>query len=303
MFLVLKMASKRHLYTEHLDSVSPIFVGLNQWLKGSLVGKGGMCNVYNAKSLSGVEGNFVMKLGPGKHIYYEQSVFRKILKTSEIDKWEHDVGPVFLPRFIDAGRLAETDVYFIIMDKLEKIETGFPIGTELLIKMMTSIVYSLEYMHSLGFAHCDIKLENLLQKDGIVYLVDFTISYKHSSAHHQKVKRDAFVDGTLEYAGLDMHKTGHGPSPRADLHNIIFCLVEWCGGILPWKNIKDIEHVKSLKEKFLANKDYRNGILSRCSKFGLIIGALVNHAQTLSLSAVPNYKYIRSLIDSMKTLS
>jgi vaccinia related kinase len=99
----------------------------------------------------------------------------------------------------------------------------------------------LEYIHSNGYVHNDVKAQNLLlgrgrSKECDVYLVDFGLASKFlrgGDAHVEYKPDPRFAhDGTGEYASRDAHIGAR--SRRSDLEVLGYNLVHWMSGTLPW---------------------------------------------------------------------
>ncbi len=98
----------------------------------------------------------------------------------------------------------------------------------------------LEYIHSQGYVHNDIKAQNLLlgygrTHENDIYLVDFGLVSKYlRDGVHLEYKPDARKahDGTIEYTSRDAHIGAH--SRRSDLEILAYNLVHWISGTLPW---------------------------------------------------------------------
>ncbi len=102
---------------------------------------------------------------------------------------------------------------------------------------------SLEYIHSRGYIHKDIKGSNLLTSridSSRVYLVDFGLcsKYVRSGLHkpYQPDRRWAH-EGTVEYTSRDCHLGCF--SRRGDVEVLFYNLIEWFGGKLPWDDMGD----------------------------------------------------------------
>ena len=112
---------------------------------------------------------------------------------------------------------------FLVMDRfgndLQKIfQTGKKLFTsKVSFNLALKILDVLEYIHSKGYVHNDIKAQNLLlghgrTKENDVYLVDFgLVSKYHRDGVHLEYKPDARKahDGTIEYTSRDAHIGAH----------------------------------------------------------------------------------------------
>ena len=107
---------------------------------------------------------------------------------------------------------------------------------------------ALEYIHSNGYLHCDIKPANFLLKDGAVVVVDFGIAKKYVQAVIRKsAERD--LPGPKEFQHSNLPGTGEGTSEwkscfaercdplgrRDDLEALGFVLLKLSCGELPWE--------------------------------------------------------------------
>lgn len=69
---------------------------------------------------------------------------------------------------------------------------------------------ALEYIHSKGYVHADVKGANILlgPSGDQVYVVDFGLACKYSSAKVFTPDPKKMHDGTIEYLSVDAHYGG-----------------------------------------------------------------------------------------------
>jgi serine/threonine protein kinase len=134
------------------------------------------------------------------------------------------------------------------------------------------MVERLEFIHSKGILHRDIKPDNFLLKDDELYLIDFGLCKKWQTAEgsHIKERTERSPLGTANYISVNVQQ-GIEPSRRDDLESvgyiILFLLLK---RELPWTKCQNheeiVEHKKSILKQNIPEflKDY----LTYCRSLG-----------------------------------
>ena len=122
-----------------------------------------------------------------------------------------------VPRSIASGlcEYKNKEYRFLVMDRYSKDLRSFftenqnKLNENIVLYLTRQILYALEYIHSKGYAHADIKGANLMLKnDKQVYLVDYGLAnrYSRDGSHQVYVQKpDAKHNGTIEYTSRDAH--------------------------------------------------------------------------------------------------
>ena len=193
------------------------------------------------------------------------------------------------------------------LDKLFKFcGRIFPIKTVCLIGI--EMVKRLEAMHEKGIIHRDLKPNNLawgnynssynnIQNNNYdkldintIYLIDFGLSctywenYK-TQKHYKQVKGLNFV-GTLRYASLNSHN-GIRQSRRDDLESMIYILIYFLKGKLPWQDVKAKN--KEERYKLIQDKKSQVTIESLCKNIPSEFDFLLKYVKSLDFTEKPDY--------------
>lgn len=122
-----------------------------------------------------------------------------------------------MPKYVSSG-LCEyngKDFRFLVMHRYLKdlqavLNSNNQILAEHIVLYITrQILYALEYIHSKGYSHADIKGANLmLRNEKEIYLVDYGLAHRFSreGSHQNYIKKpEAKHNGTIEYTSRDAH--------------------------------------------------------------------------------------------------
>ncbi|OHT07710.1 hypothetical protein TRFO_23975 [Tritrichomonas foetus] len=150
----------------------------------------------------------------------------------------------------------ERKAYLIIdllgknLQELLKIQMKTSIGFSLKTVLMLAdqALLRLEYIHTKGIVHGDIKPENfcigLGSNSNQIYLIDFGLARNINDQ-----KRDLLFnrfEGTASFASLAAHK-GEPIMPKDDIESLVYTLIFLLNGKLPWSDI-DIQNKSTRRE-------------------------------------------------------
>ena len=251
-------------------------------------------------------------------LFVEVHFYLRATKTEEMDKFKTEKGLKHLgiPKLVANGSHEKNgQVYrFLVMERfgtdLQRIidnSEGCRFTTKTACYVTLQVLDSLEYIHSQGYVHKDVKGSNLLVGLGLdgqhlVHLVDYGLCSKFRIGDlHKQYKHDMrwAHEGTMEYTSRDAH-IGCA-SRRGDIEVLFYNLIEWFGGSLPWdRELSTPEVTKTAK--FLAFKQM-NKFLKICfrgEKFPTFLVKFMKYVNGLNFEEAPDYDFLRGLIKEVR---
>ena len=201
------------------------------------------------------------------------------------------------------------------LDKLFKYcGRKFPLKTVCIIGK--EMVKRLETMHEKGILHRDLKPNNLTWGNfnssyndtsninstnsfnniynkldiDTIFLIDFGLSCSFleggNSTKHYKIKSNLSFVGTLRYASLNSHK-GIRQSRRDDLESMIYILIYFLKGKLPWQDIKAKQ--KEERHKMISEIKSKVTVESLCENLPQEFAELLTYVKNLDFEEKPLY--------------
>ncbi|KAM4042732.1 serine/threonine-protein kinase VRK2 isoform 1-T2 [Anomaloglossus baeobatrachus] len=241
------------------------------WRLGRKLGQGGFGLIYLASPDCDVpvseEATYVIKVenfqnGP---LFCELKFYQRAAKQDDVKKWihSHNLDYLGIPRYWGTGEINynSSSYRFMVVDRLgmdlQKLQMNnsgrLPVKTVMQIGIRMLDI--LEYIHEQEYVHGDIKAGNILlhtSDPSKVYLADYGLSYRYCpNGKHKEYKEDPRKchNGTIEFTSRDAHK-GAAPSRRGDMEILIYCMIHWISGKLPWEqSLKDYSTILASKTK------------------------------------------------------
>mmetsp|Transcript_108881 Transcript_108881/g.243102 ORF Transcript_108881/g.243102 Transcript_108881/m.243102 type:complete len:383 (-) Transcript_108881:163-1311(-) len=185
-------------------------------------------------------------------------------------------------------------------DLFRSCDRRFSLKTVLM--LAEQMLDAIEYVHSCGVVHRDIKGSNFLigvgERSGCVHIMDFGLAkrYRDSAGKHvQGFQKNGFT-GTVRYASLNVHR-GFEPSRRDDVEAIGYVLMYFNRGSLPWQGLK----ANSKKEKYekIMEKKMSTPIEVLCKHFPCEFVTYLNYCRSLRFEDRPDYAYLRRLLKDL----
>ena len=206
----------------------------------------------------------------------------------------------YVVRYISSGR--QDDINFLVMEKLgenlSELRRLTPTGAFELYTVLhigVSCLQAIQGIHNLGLVHRDIKPSNFVVGNTAetrrrCYLIDFGLAkrFRGSNGEMKPARENAGFRGTSRYASLNSHR--HKELGRVDdLWSLLFMLVEFITGTLPWRRTKEKEVIAELKAAHVGPQLVRN-LPREFTPF-------VEHLMTLSFESEPDYNYLIGLLN------
>eukprot|EP01127_Copromyxa_protea_P016805 TRINITY_DN5065_c0_g1_i2.p1 TRINITY_DN5065_c0_g1~~TRINITY_DN5065_c0_g1_i2.p1 ORF type:complete len:334 (-),score=18.38 TRINITY_DN5065_c0_g1_i2:122-1123(-) len=162
------------------------------------------------------------------------------------------------------------------------------------------MLHRIEFLHSQGYIHCDMKSENWLmgtdEKANVVHLVDFGLSKQVSLIEDGDPGMMQKMTGTPRYASISLH-IGLPNGMRDDLEALGYILIYFLKGKLPWQG-----HRRK-------NADFWRVLITQC-KIETSVESLtsglptefmlyINYCRSMSFFQRPDYGYLRGLFTNL----
>ncbi|KAK9017294.1 hypothetical protein V6N11_079773 [Hibiscus sabdariffa] len=157
----------------------------------------------------------------------------------------------------------------------------------------------IEYMHSRGFLHRDIKPDNFLmglgRKANQVYIIDYGLAkkYRDLQTHkHIPYRENKNLTGTARYASVNTH-LGVEQSRRDDLESLGYVLMYFLRGSLPWQGLS--AGTKKQKYDKISEKKMLTPVEVLCKSYPSEFVSYFHYCRSLRFEDKPDYSYLKKL--------
>ncbi|XP_026665361.2 casein kinase 1-like protein 4 isoform X4 [Phoenix dactylifera] len=161
------------------------------------------------------------------------------------------------------------------------------------------MITRIEYVHSKGFLHRDVKPDNFLmglgRKANQVYIIDFGLAkrYRDSTTNrHIPYRENKNLTGTARYASCNTHM-GIEQSRRDDLESLGYVLLYFLRGSLPWQGLKAA--TKKQKYDKICEKKLSTPIEVLCKSHPVEFASYFHYCHSLTFDQRPDYGFLKRL--------
>jgi serine/threonine protein kinase len=179
--------------------------------------------------------------------------------------------------------------------RLEERDYKFSVKT--VIQVAVKIINIIQYVHSCGIIHRDIKPDNFVFGDpetGLektLYVIDFGLAkYWKNGSKHIARKTNQMILGTARYMSINAHRR-HTQSRRDDLEAIGYMLIYMLRGNLPWEGLKTKDREE--RNAMILERKVNNTIDSLVEGYPKVFGEFLRTARNLKFEENPDYEGYR----------
>eukprot|EP00238_Polyblepharides_amylifera_P005981 CAMPEP_0196597054 /NCGR_PEP_ID=MMETSP1081-20130531/89300_1 /TAXON_ID=36882 /ORGANISM="Pyramimonas amylifera, Strain CCMP720" /LENGTH=479 /DNA_ID=CAMNT_0041922309 /DNA_START=300 /DNA_END=1739 /DNA_ORIENTATION=- len=303
------MPSHKHKSNALLCSGQKVYLK-NKWyiVEGKRVGKGQFAEVYRAKEYvsstsSSEETEVALKIErEDTNLHYEYKVLKALQGEVDAVCRVFDLDTAY---GVDVGVDRRVVVMQLLGENLSVLRKGKAsqkIPWEVAKALGAQMLLALSQMHGVGYIHRDVKPSNFALGraelgDSKLYIIDFGLARKYiDKGSHQPARENRRFRGSSAYASVNAHKE-QDLSRRDDLWSLLYVLVEFIQGDLPWrKSCLDSEKdaILRVKQECMDNPE----LLSMNCRLPDVIFHFSNYLSSLDFETEPNYDYIQEFLGS-----
>ena len=261
------------------------------------LGKGGFGQLYLGRNIH--ENVFIAikveEQSPRSRLAYEFQILKEISEGDGIPK-VYKLHRGKKHNYLIMQLLGKSlDKLFVDMKKKFSIKTVCMLAYQM--------VQRVEYVHSRGYIHRDIKPGNFLMGKNLdnkkLFIIDFGLSKKYidkNTGKHIIYKEGKGLTGTARYVSLNTHY-GIDQSRRDDIEGIAYNLIYFAKGKLPWQGVKTKNKKEKHKKIMELKEEYNPDKL--CEGLPEEFPTLLKYARKLDFEEKPDYKNIKIMFKQL----
>ncbi|GLT52869.1 hypothetical protein SLA2020_261820 [Shorea laevis] len=201
------------------------------------------------------------------------------------------------------------DDNFLVLDLLGPsledlfVYCGRKFSLKTVLMLADQMITKIEYVHSKGFLHRDVKPDNFLMGLGrkaiLVYIIDFGLAKRYqdpATNRHILYREKKNLTGTARYASCNTHQ-GIEQSRRDDLESLGYVLLYFLRGSLPWQGLKAA--TKKQKYDKICEKKLSTPIEVLCKSHPVEFASYFRYCHSLTFDQTPDYGFLKRLFHDL----
>ena len=180
----------------------------------------------------------------------------------------------------------------LVGDSLGSIFESGQITVENSLNYINQMLDAIQFLHQLGYLHRDVKPNNfaLGLDNQTVMMLDFGLSRKFKDSNGLIRPRPiASFQGTITYASMNAHNRME-MGRHDDLWSLLYILVHFITGELPWSHATDKTEAAKIKQKTCHKRLCCDSRLPRNTT------KILNHLNELQYEIEPDYSLFRKVL-------